>query len=356
MLLSRLNKSRMGRACLKLLPYCLLVAVLLSSIAFSVAADTEESKSIATVAQVSKEISDDLAAAGIACSASDYISEGEHSGVYSLWISPSSTVRVICSGVTNTLTSYGETVGALLSRLKLTVGEHDFLIVGRPAPSGPFTITLVRRTVEQLICEEPIARPVTRIPSDELYQTQEKVAEEGSDGVRLSTYETVTINGSYARRSLSDFEVIAEPTAQIVEYGTRELPALSPLSITTDFLVSVEENGSGGGVITTFSGKQMSYIRVLTVKAYAYTTENKTDKRTAIGTTARVGAIAVDPKVIPYGTRMFIQTVNGNIIYGIATAEDCGNFSGNVVDLYFNTRDECFAFGKRTCTVYILDE
>ncbi len=240
--------------------------------------------------------------------------------------------------------------------MKLTVGEHDFLIVGRPAPSGPFTITLVRRTVEQLICEEPIARPVTRIPSDELYQTQEKVAEEGSDGVRLSTYETVTINGSYARRSLSDFEVIAEPTAQIVEYGTRELPALSPLSITTDFLVSVEENGSGGGVITTFSGKQMSYIRVLTVKAYAYTTENKTDKRTAIGTTARVGAIAVDPKVIPYGTRMFIQTVNGNIIYGIATAEDCGNFSGNVVDLYFNTRDECFAFGKRTCTVYILDE
>ena len=76
---------------------------------------------------------------------------------------------------------------------------------------------------------------------------------------------------------------------------------------------------------------------------------------TAIGTLCRVGAIAVDPKVIPYGTRMYIVTNDGKYIYGIAVAEDCGSaIKGNRVDLYFDTTDECHEFGIRDCTVYFL--
>ena len=72
---------------------------------------------------------------------------------------------------------------------------------------------------------------------------------------------------------------------------------------------------------------------------------------------ARVGAIAVDPTVIPYGTRMFIVTNDGEYVYGIATAEDCGGgIKGNHVDLFFNTVEECFQFGVRDCIIYFLGD
>ena len=77
---------------------------------------------------------------------------------------------------------------------------------------------------------------------------------------------------------------------------------------------------------------------------------------TATGTTVRVGTVAVDPTVIPYGTRMFIVTNDGTYIYGIGTAEDCGGaIVGNELDLYFDTDAECWEFGVKGCTVYFLD-
>ena len=90
--------------------------------------------------------------------------------------------------------------------------------------------------------------------------------------------------------------------------------------------------------------------------ATAYTnTDPRCTLWTATGTLCRVGAIAVDPKVIPYGTRMYIVTNDGRYVYGIAVAEDCGGaIKGNRVDLYFNTDAECRAFGIRNCTIYFL--
>ena len=77
---------------------------------------------------------------------------------------------------------------------------------------------------------------------------------------------------------------------------------------------------------------------------------------TATGTTVHIGTVAVDPKVIPYGTRMFIVTNDGSYVYGISTAEDCGSsIKNNRVDLYMPTTAECFRFGVKDCTVYFLD-
>ena len=107
-----------------------------------------------------------------------------------------------------------------------------------------------------------------------------------------------------------------------------------------------------GSTITTSSGEVLSYVDCLTVEATAYTGGGTT----ATGTPARYGAIAVDPKVIPYGTRMYIVSEDGNWIYGEATAEDCGGaIKGNIIDLYFDSYNTCIQFGRRNCTVYILE-
>jgi 3D (Asp-Asp-Asp) domain-containing protein len=140
---------------------------------------------------------------------------------------------------------------------------------------------------------------------------------------------------------------------EIIEYGTMVQPvAQSVLSITDDVLAAVDEEA---GLLTTVSGRVLAYSKVLTCTATAYTTERQAWKITATGTTARVGAIAVDPRVIPYGTVMYILSADGSITYGVATAEDCGgSIKGNKIDLFFDTYDECIRFGRRECTVYIL--
>ncbi|MBQ9268834.1 MAG: G5 domain-containing protein [Oscillospiraceae bacterium] len=112
------------------------------------------------------------------------------------------------------------------------------------------------------------------------------------------------------------------------------------------------EPSISGNYITTSSGDVLYYSESFTVEATAYTGGGTT----ATGTPARYGAIAVDPDVIPYGTRMYIVSNDGYWIYGEATAEDCGGaINGYIIDLYFDSYDTCIQFGRRDCTVYILD-
>ena len=107
-------------------------------------------------------------------------------------------------------------------------------------------------------------------------------------------------------------------------------------------------------MLTTASGETYYYSKVLTCTATAYSCEGYIG-HTYSGTVARVGAIAVDPSVIPLGTRLYIVTNDGRYIYGHCVAEDIGgSIKGNKVDLYFDTIAECWRFGVRTCTVYVL--
>ncbi len=71
---------------------------------------------------------------------------------------------------------------------------------------------------------------------------------------------------------------------------------------------------------------------------------------TAMGLRARKGIIAVDPRVIPLGTRVFIDG------YGVATAGDTGGWiKGNRVDLCFESLEQCFRYGRRTIYVYLVN-
>ena len=85
----------------------------------------------------------------------------------------------------------------------------------------------------------------------------------------------------------------------------------------------------------------------LTVGATAY----YGDPITATGTKPEMGrTIAVDPKVIPYGTKVYIPQFNKVFI-----AEDCGSaIKGNRIDIYMNTYDECMTWGLRHIDIYIL--
>ena len=91
--------------------------------------------------------------------------------------------------------------------------------------------------------------------------------------------------------------------------------------------------------------------RVLYVSATAYSSQDPGNKpHTALGTPLRYGVIAVDPEVIPMGTRVFIPG------YGEAVAEDIGSaIKGNHIDVAFDTHQEALSFGRRNLEVYIME-
>ena len=87
---------------------------------------------------------------------------------------------------------------------------------------------------------------------------------------------------------------------------------------------------------------------VMIFEATAYTW---TGNRTATGTWPSRGTIAVDPEVIPLGTRLHIEG------YGEGIAEDTGGLiKGDIIDVYMESEDECWDWGRRTVEVRIIEE
>jgi 3D (Asp-Asp-Asp) domain-containing protein len=87
--------------------------------------------------------------------------------------------------------------------------------------------------------------------------------------------------------------------------------------------------------------------RIMVMECTAYTW---TGQRTKSGTWPAVGTAAVDPKVIPLGTKLYIEG------YGPAVALDTGGaVKGNVIDVYLPTEAECWQWGRRQVEVRILE-
>ena len=100
------------------------------------------------------------------------------------------------------------------------------------------------------------------------------------------------------------------------------------------------------------SDRSFDYSKVLVMNATSYTndpSENGGYGTTRLGTPLRYGVVAVDPKVIPLGTKLYIEG------YGYAVAEDTGGaIKGNRIDLCFTSRAQADNFGRRNVKVYIL--
>lgn len=100
------------------------------------------------------------------------------------------------------------------------------------------------------------------------------------------------------------------------------------------------------------NGIPLNYSRKLTGKSTAYCMGHTT----ATGTSVHPGVVAVDPRIIPYGSKMYIVASDGEV-YGYSSAEDTGGFiywnNAPIVDLYMNTTSACYAWGNKQVTVYI---
>ena len=165
-------------------------------------------------------------------------------------------------------------------------------------------------------------------------------------------------------------DIPSEKNETVVKSETKEEPKKETTKKTTSRGSSSRKPFSEGfeetepGVITTAEGEVLEYTEVLQVEATAYCAcykccgkypSNKYYGITKTGTRAKVGTIAVDPKVIPMGTEMYIEGLYGAKNYGMGKAEDIGGaIKGKIIDLYFDTHEETIQWGRQQVNVYIL--
>ena len=269
--------------------------------------------------------------------------------------SPRTTYHITDGEAVYTVTGQPDDTEGALALAGVEVSERDRVTSALQA-DGSVAVTVERpvTTYEELIVDL-LPYDTLRQADPDLLLGEEQVVQAGVQGAVSVRSRVVTDpDGSLSITSMGT--TVSQPVDEIVAYGTQVEPVTqSWLSVTDDVLTHIDANADGSGTLTTASGQELAYTQVLSCKATAYTTQRQSWKKTATGTTARVGAIAVDPRVIPYGTRMFIVSADGSITYGVATAEDCGgNIKGNRIDLFFDTYDECVSFGVRACDVYLL--
>lgn len=223
--------------------------------------------------------------------------------------------QVTADGKTKKYKSLCKTVGEALKDCNIKVGRIDIVKPGsKEMLTDNMKVVVKRVIIKKQIVKEDIPFKIVEKEDPSLDEGSKKVIQKGKNGKAKVTYEIKYIDGKEASRKKVAKKVITPATEKIVAKGTR---------------ISIDGQ---------------SYSRKLVVKAYSYTGGG----RTAMGTQARVGEIAVDPSVIPLGTNVYIEGV------GPRRAEDTGgNIKGNTIDIYMNTQSECISWGVRYVTIYI---
>ncbi len=230
----------------------------------------------------------------------------------------------------NVVYTHERTVGAALSAAGIEIGEKDRLSPGPDEPvSDGLTVEVFRVGVRSVVEREDI-------PFETLFKGDPNLAwgdtrrTEGSNGVHAREYEVTYENGIEISRELARDYVEVEPTDAVVYY-----------SAGSDYQGDMPDN--------------YHVVSVLHVYATWYNPASAGKPAgspgygiTSTGVQVTRGIVAVDPTVIPYGTKMFIPG------YGFAVAADCGGgIKGNMIDLGYPDGVES-DWSTRWVDIYIL--
>lgn len=184
-------------------------------------------------------------------------------------------------------------------------------------------VKVIKVDVENKKEYEKVPFETTVIEDKNLSKGKTSVKQDGEYGEKITTYELTYEDGKLVENKMVKEEIAKKPVNKIVNKGIKE-----------EIVLASRSDTSRGG----------KYMKVVAT-AYAG------DTITSTGSKPRWGTIAVDPRVIPYGTKVYIPQFNMTF-----TAEDCGGaIKGNKIDIFMNSEKECYNWGRRTIDAYILN-
>ena len=245
---------------------------------------------------------------------------------FSLTVNDGGTSKEVWSTST-TVADFLEQQGITLNELDRVEPALDTTIL----PNGVVNVVRVEKVTD--VVEEPVSFAVVSKKDNTLQQGKEKVITEGKEGLVSNEFEVTKENGVEVGRTLVSKTVVREKQDKVVAVGTKA--------------VQVASRGQSNSAPT--GGKE------LIVQSTAYTAYcNGCSGRTATGFDLRSNpgakVIAVDPRVIPLGTKVWVEG------YGYAVASDTGGaIKGNKIDVFFSEKSQAYKWGRKKVKIRILN-
>ena len=186
-------------------------------------------------------------------------------------------------------------------------------------------LQIVKVQTSDLVQKQPINFDTIVEKNEDLDSSVQKVKSEGVNGQKEITYQVVYKDGVEVSRNVKSTRTIVEPQNKVVVKGTGHVYA-----------------SRGGGNITY--KKKISSIAT----AYSNHSNTATGRRPARNE-GGLSTVAVDPSVIPLGSKVYVDG------YGYAIASDTGGaIKGNRIDVYLNSSSECDSWGRKSVNTLVV--
>lgn len=237
------------------------------------------------------------------------------------------------------LLPYGK-VGQSLILAGIRISQDDILSVDRNTKVDDISELSIKRVIyKNISVTEEIPFDSKKENSDKIELGETKLKTEGADGEKLVTKRVKYIDGEKDSEKVIAEKVTKAPVDEVTLVGTKGAAS-----------------ADGEGTFTDENGVKVAYSYKLTGSGTAYTAP--AGALTASGHEVYEGGVAVNPALIPYGSKLYIETTDGSFTYGYATAIDTGGalMDGSaVVDLFYFSLDDCYSFGRRDVNVYVIE-
>lgn len=216
------------------------------------------------------------------------------------------------------------TVGDTLKEAGVTLDSKDRVIPNLSVKIGPGMHIRIQRIEDKVVVQSEPVGFKTVVKFNSLMSEGRRVAQEGVQGEKEVKYVVRYRDGEKVAQKVVGSKIVKNPVDEIV-------------------LVSHPR---------MLASRDGASIRSIQMSASAYTPFHcggSASGHCAMGFPARKGIVAVDPRVIPLGTRLYVEG------YGVALAADTGGaIKGSRIDLCYDTYGEAIRFGRRTVRVWIL--
>ena len=238
----------------------------------------------------------------------------------------------------NVLLPYGK-VGESIILAGIRLSQDDILSVDRNTKVDDISELSIKRVIyKNVSVTEAVPFESKNENSDEIDLGDSKLKTKGVDGEKLVTKRVKYIDGEKDDEKVISEKITKKPVDEVTLVGTKGAAS-----------------AGGAGTFTDENGVKVSYSYKLTGSGTAYTAP--AGALTASGHEVYEGGVAVNPALIPYGSKLYIETTDGSFSYGYATAIDTGGalMDGSaIVDLFYFSLDDCYSFGRRDVNVYVL--
>jgi uncharacterized protein YabE (DUF348 family) len=296
-------------------------------------------------------VEDVLAKAGIEIAEHDVVSPELHEKLGkddSITVQKAFEVTLKDGGIEKKVQSTSTTVADFLKREHIHLNGDDRLnseAEGYLKPGSIVEIVRVEKVTD--VVEEPANFVVETRNDPSLLKGREKVVQAGKKGTVSRKFEIVKENGKEVSRKLVEEKSIKKPQTKVVSIGSKVMVA----SATT----KSSNSKSGSKSVSRNNSAAPAGGKEFYVTATAYTAEcNGCSGITATGINLRsnpnLKVIAVDPGVIPLGSKVWVEG------YGYAVAGDTGGaIKGKKIDLHVPTKSDAYKFGRRQVKIKIID-